>query len=145
MTVEQWLGKDNTLGIDIWNKKYRYNNESFDEWLDRVSGGDSDLRQLILEKKFLFGGRILSNRGLDKLGEKVTLSNCYVVEPPEDNIESIFDCAKKLARTYSYGGGCGVDISKLAPKGARVTNTAKETSGSVSFMDLLMLFIFRAE
>ena len=139
MTVEQWLGKNNKLGIDIWNKKYRYNNESFDEWLDRVSGGDSDLRQLILEKKFLFGGRILSNRGLDKLGEKVTLSNCYVVEPPEDNIESIFDCAKKLARTYSYGGGCGVDISKLAPKGARVTNTAKETSGSVSFMDLYSL------
>ena len=139
MTVEQWLGKNNKLGIDIWNKKYRYNNESFDEWLGRVSGGDKDLRQLILEKKFLFGGRILSNRGLDRLGEKVTLSNCYVIEPPEDNIESIFDCAKKLARTYSYGGGCGVDISKLAPKGARVTNTAKETSGSVSFMDLYSL------
>lgn len=139
MTVEQWLGKNNKLGIDIWNKKYRYNNESFDEWLGRVSGGDKDLRQLILEKKFLFGGRILSNRGLDRLGEKDTLSNCYVIEPPEDNIESIFDCAKKLARTYSYGGGCGVDISKLAPKGARVTNTAKETSGSVSFMDLYSL------
>lgn len=139
MTVEQWLGTDNILGIDIWNKKYRYNNESFDEWLDRVSGGDKDLRALILEKKFLFGGRILSNRGLDKQGEKVTLSNCYVIEPPEDNIESIFDCAKKLARTYSYGGGCGVDISKLAPKGAKVTNTAKETSGSVSFMDLYSL------
>lgn len=139
MTEEQWLGKDNQLGIDIWNKKYRYNNETFDEWLDRVSGGDKDLRALILEKKFLFGGRILSNRGLDKQGEKVTLSNCYVIEPPEDNIESIFDCAKKLARTYSYGGGCGVDISKLAPKGAKVTNTAKETSGSVSFMDLYSL------
>lgn len=139
MTEEQWLGKDNQLGIDIWNKKYRYNNETFDEWLDRVSGGDKDLRALILEKKFLFGGRILSNRGLDKRGEKVTLSNCYVIEPPEDNIESIFDCAKKLARTYSYGGGCGVDISKLAPKGAKVTNTAKETSGSVSFMDLYSL------
>ena len=139
MTVEEWLGKDNQLGIDIWNKKYRYNNESFDEWLDRVSGGDEDVRQLIKEKKFLFGGRILSNRGLDKKGEKVTLSNCYVVTPPEDNIESIFDCAGKLARTFSYGGGCGIDISKLAPKGAKVTNTAKETSGAVSFMDLYSL------
>lgn len=139
MTVEQWLGKDNTLGIDIWNKKYRYNNESFDEWLDRVSGGDKELRQLILEKKFLFGGRILSNRGLDKLGEKVTLSNCYVITPPEDNIESIFNCAGKLARTFSYGGGCGIDISNLAPKGAKVKNTAKETSGAVSFMDLYSL------
>lgn len=32
MTVEEWLGKDNKLGQDIWEKKYRYNNESFDEW-----------------------------------------------------------------------------------------------------------------
>ena len=55
MTVEQWLGKDNTLGIDIWNKKYRYNNESFDEWLDRVSGGER-VRQLILEKSFCLVG-----------------------------------------------------------------------------------------
>ena len=138
MTVQEWLG-DNQLGIDIWTKKYRYNNETFDEWLDRVSGGDEDVRKLIKEKKFLFGGRILSNRGLDKKGEKVTYSNCYVMTPPDDNIESIFDCAKKLARTYSYGGGCGIDISKLAPRGAKVTNTAKETSGSVSFMDLYSL------
>ena len=53
----------------------------------------------------------MSNRGLDKKGVKTTLSNCYVISPPEDNIESIFDCASKLARTYSYGGGCGIDIS----------------------------------
>ena len=44
-----------------------------------------------------------------------------------------------MARTYSYGGGCGVDISKLAPRGAKLRNTAKETSGSVSFMDLYSL------
>lgn len=139
MTVQEWLGKDNKLGIDIWKKKYQYNNESFDEWLDRVSGNNESVKKLIIEKKFLFGGRILSNRGLEKDGKKVTLSNCYVMSPPEDNIESIFDCAKKLARTYSYGGGCGVDISKLAPRGAKVNNTAKETSGSVSFMDLYSL------
>lgn len=32
--------------------------------------------------------------------------------------------------------GCGIDISKLAPNGARINNAAKETSGSVSFMNL---------
>ena len=62
-----------------------------------------------------------------KYGVKTTLSNCYVIAPPEDNIESIFECASKLARTYSYGGGCGIDISKLAPRGAKVNNTAKKT------------------
>ena len=139
MTIEEWLGPENKLGIDIWNRKYRNNNESFENWLNRVSDGDEEVKKLIKEKKFLFGGRILANRGLEKIGEKVTLSNCYVITPPEDSIESIFDCAKKLARTYSYGGGCGIDISKLAPRGAKVNNTAKETSGSVSFMDLYSL------
>lgn len=136
MTEKDWLGNDNKLGIDIWEKKYQYNNETFDMWLDRVSSGDKELRQLIVEKKFLFGGRILSNRGLNKDGLKISYSNCYVLTPPEDNIESIFECASKLARTFSYGGGCGIDISKLAPRGAKVNNTAKETSGAVSFMDL---------
>lgn len=139
MTVQEWLGEDNTLGIDIWEKKYRYGDESFDEWVDRVSNSNEDIKKLIIEKKFIFGGRILANRGLDKKGRKISLSNCYVISPPEDNIESIFDCAKKLARTYSYGGGCGVDLSKLAPRGAKVNNAAKETTGAVSFMDLYSL------
>ena len=139
MRLEQWLGEDNKLGMDIWHKKYQQNNESFDEWLDRVSGGNDNVRQLIEEKKFLFGGRILSNRGMNKQGQKVTYSNCYVIAPPEDNIESIFEAASKLARTFSYGGGCGLDISKLAPRGAQVNNTAKETTGSVSFMELYNL------
>ena len=139
MTVNKWLGSNNQLGIDIWTKKYQFENETFDEWLDRVSNGNEEVKNLILAKKFLFGGRILSNRGLHKRGIKNTLSNCYVIAPPEDNIESIFECATKLARTYSYGGGCGIDISKLAPRGAKVRNTAKETSGSVSFMDLYSL------
>lgn len=139
MTVEEWLGEENQLGTDIWTKKYCNEGESFDEWVGRISGGNEEIAQYIREKKFLFGGRILSNRGLDKEGRKVTYSNCYVVDPPEDNIESIFDCAKKLARTYSYGGGCGVDISRLSPRGARINNAAKETSGSVSFMELYSL------
>ena len=139
MTVHEWLGEDNQLGVDIWERKYRHNEETFDQWIARVSGGNERVAQMILQKKFLFGGRILSNRGMSVTGKKVTYSNCYVIEPPEDNIESIFDRASKLARTYSYGGGCGLDLSKLAPRGARVNNTADETSGSVSFMDLYSL------
>lgn len=132
MNVQEWLGKDNQIGQDIWEKKYRNNGESFEEWLDRVSNHNNDVKQLIREKKFLFGGRILANRGLDK---KLTYSNCYVIAPPEDNIESIYETCAKLARTFSYGGGVGIDISKLAPAGAKVNNAAKTTSGAVSFME----------
>lgn len=139
MKVQDWLGAENQLGVDIWEKKYRFENETFDQWLDRISGHNPKVKTLITEKKFIFGGRILSNRGLEKLGKKVSLSNCYVIAPAQDNIESIFKCASKLARTYSYGGGCGTDISQLSPRGAAINNAAKETSGSVSFMDLFSL------
>lgn len=133
MELHDW--KLSELGEDIWKKKYQRNGENFEQWLERVSGGDLDVIQLIVDKKFLFGGRILSNRGITNRG--VTYSNCYVIAPPEDSIEGIYTAATKLARTFSYGGGCGVDISTLRPKGAEVHNAALTTSGAVSFMDVL--------
>lgn len=133
MELQDW--KLSELGEDIWKKKYQRNGESFEDWLERVSGGDTQVAQLIVDKKFLFGGRILSNRGITDRG--VTYSNCYVIEPPHDSIEGIYEAAMKLARTFSYGGGCGVDISTLRPKGAAVHNAALTTSGAVSFMDVL--------
>ena len=133
MELQDW--KLSELGEDIWKKKYQRNGESFEDWLERVSGGDTQVAQLIVDKKFLFGGRILSNRGIKDRG--VTYSNCYVIEPPHDSIEGIYEAAMKLARTFSYGGGCGVDISTLRPKGAEVHNAALTTSGAVSFMDVL--------
>ena len=48
MTAEQWLN-NNKLSLDIWSKKYRYQNESFEEWLDRVSGNNPEIKRLIRE------------------------------------------------------------------------------------------------
>ena len=124
------------LQKSIWKNKYQYKDETFNQWIERVSGGNRKIAKLIRERKFLFAGRILANRGLYKDNIKVTYSNCYVLNPPEDNLESIFDTAKYLARTFSYGGGVGIDISKLRPNGSTVHNAAKTTSGAVSFMDL---------
>lgn len=132
--LKQWLNTDSDMPIKIWTDKYQFENESFEGWIDRISNGNEALKKLIQEKRFLFGGRILSNRGLDKLGRKVTYSNCYVLEPPKDNIESIYETCKELARTFSYGGGVGVDISRLRPRGSKVNNSAKHTTGAVSFM-----------
>lgn len=131
MKLQDWLTTE--LGQDIWKRKYQHNDETLDEWITRVSNGDKDVEKLIKEKKFLFGGRILASRGVTD--RKVTYSNCYVLAPVEDNIEDIYETAKKLARTFSYGGGCGVDISKLRPKGSPVNNAAKTTTGAVSFME----------
>ena len=100
MTEKEWLN-NNELSINIYNKKYRHNNESFDEFLNRVSAGSEPVKALIKDKKFIFGGRILSSRGVTD--RSVTYSNCYVIAPPEDNIESIFDCCKRFIYTINNG------------------------------------------
>ena len=134
---EGWLMTD--LQKDIWNKKYKYNGESTEDWLDRISGGNTDLRRSIEKHKFMFGGRILANRKLQRYGKKVTYSNCYALAQPEDNLEGIFQTAFELAKTFSYSGGVGIDISKLRPRGAKLSNAAITTTGAVSFMDLYSL------
>ncbi|BCS91374.1 MAG: vitamin B12-dependent ribonucleoside-diphosphate reductase [Candidatus Micrarchaeota archaeon] len=89
---------------------------------------------LLEDFKFVPGGRIMFGAGLED--RKVTLLNCYVIPIKEDSIEGIFDWCKEAARTYSYGGGCGVDISILRPKGSPVHNAALTSTGAVSFMNL---------
>lgn len=132
MTVEQWLGKDNKIGIDIWHKKYQYNNENFEEWLDRVSAGDQELRKLIVEKKFLMGGRTLANRGTDSTG---SLFNCYSRGYVEDDYSDIMDAAKDIGVTFKAQGGQGISLTKLRPKG---TPIKKEyfSDGIVPFMKI---------
>ena len=139
----KWLDDDYIK--DTWNKKYRnvvqkdentVNSETLHNWFKRVCNGNKELIQRMEDMKFLFGGRILANRGLVTKDHKVTLSNCYVLPPVEDNIESIFGTAKDLATIFSRGGGVGIDISKLRYKGAPVRNSAETTTGAVSFMQL---------
>ncbi len=88
---------------------------------------------LLEDFKFVPGGRILFGAGSN---HKATLLNCYYLPIKKDSLEGIYDTAKEMARTYSYGGGVGIDISILRPKGAAVNNAARFSTGSASFMEL---------
>lgn len=136
MEIKDWLGEDNKLGQDIWKKKYCYENETFDSWLERITNSNTQIKKLILEKKFLFGGRILSNRGLQQHGKNISYSNCYVIPSPQDSMSDIMRCASEMAETYKTGGGCGINLNNLRPNGAAVNNNAKSSTGPISFMDL---------
>ncbi len=133
MTVQEWLGTDNQLGVDIWERKYRYNNETFDEWLDRVSCGNEELRQLIKERKFLFGGRTLANRGTNKKG---SFSNCYSRGFVEDDLNDLMQASKDIAVTFKAQGGQGISLSKLRPKGCGINNGQFESDGIIPFMEI---------
>jgi len=97
------------------------------EWEDKFFWLLSDFR-------FIPGGRILFGAGQKR---RATLLNCYYMPIKEDSLEAIFDWCKEAARTYSFGGGVGTDISILRPKGAPVNNSAIYSTGAVSFMDLM--------
>jgi len=84
---------------------------------------------------FIPAGRILYALG-NPNDVTATLKNCYVVQIDNDDIGSIFETAKRQAILFSKGGGVGFDLSTLRPAGAPVNNSAKTTSGAVSFMDL---------
>jgi len=69
--------------------------------------------------------------------QKSSNSNCFVFEVNDslDGEGSIFRTAEEMARTYSYRGGCGLDISPLRPTSGGVNNAAKYTSGAASWME----------
>ena len=121
-----------TCPSDMWHRLANAISEAEDE--ENREKYRTHYRQLLEDWKFVPGGRILY--GLGNTFSRVTLKNCYVIAIEDDSIEGIFKTAYRMAETYKRGGGCGIDISTLRPKGSPVCNAARHSSGAVSFMEL---------
>ena len=130
MNWEEWLGKDNELGLNIANKKYRHNNESFEDFVKRACNNNEDLMQLYREKKALLGGRVNANRGLDTGGSYM---NCYSYGYVDDDYRDIMKAATDIGITFKGQGGQGVSMSKLRPKGSPIGSTYT-SDGIIPFM-----------
>jgi ribonucleoside-diphosphate reductase alpha chain len=152
-----YLG-DNELAQTIYEKKYylkNLNNETIEScpedvfkrlasFIATVEDGKTKQKQWaekfytdLYEGRFVSGGRVLAGSG--DLYRIKTLANCFVSKIQYDDIDSIYKAAFECARTYSYGGGIGVDISCLRPKDSLVHNAADSSTGAVSFMELYSL------
>lgn len=124
------------IGKNILEKKYFHNGENFYTFLKRVTNPfpteiSSDLREAIINADFIPAGSILSGTGVKN--RKISLSNCYVAPSPNDTLKSIFDTGRDMGIIFSRRGGCGINLSKLRPKGATVHNSAVTSTGAVSF------------
>ena len=131
MNVTEWLGENNKLGIDILKNKYQAKDESLDEWFERVSGGDESIKQLIKEKKFLFGGRTLSNRKMNQ----GSYANCYSAGYVPDTYKGILEMNTDLGMTYKAQGGQGISLSKVRPKGTPIGDRYT-SDGIIPFLEL---------
>lgn len=142
-----------SIAENIYRKKYALSeNETWEKtaWRvaydtakgDKVYGKEDEeilekakrYYNFISEMYFVPGGRILSNAGT-----KVTnRANCFFLEI-EDSRESIYETLKDSSEIFAWGGGLGIDISRLREEGAFIKSTGGNSSGAISFLELFNL------
>ncbi|MDP7450052.1 MAG: adenosylcobalamin-dependent ribonucleoside-diphosphate reductase [Candidatus Latescibacteria bacterium] len=146
--AEDYYG-DNDLAIDVLRNKYLAPGETgpLQMW-DRIARAMASVEEdpetwydrffsLLIDFKFIPGGRVMHGAGRDEAQRKPTLSNCYVIPIREDSLEGIYSCLRESAMVYRTGGGVGTDLSILRPKGAPVNATVDASPGCTAFMNLL--------
>ncbi|MBI4066462.1 adenosylcobalamin-dependent ribonucleoside-diphosphate reductase, partial [Candidatus Gottesmanbacteria bacterium] len=79
------------------------------------------------------GGRILSGAGT---GYKVTFYNCFVIPSPHDSRQGILHTLSQMVEIMSRGGGVGINLSSLRPRGARVKKVNGFSSGPINWAEL---------
>lgn len=67
--------------------------------------------------------------------QRISASNCVVVESPSDDMGGIIETGKMMAQLYKRRCGVGLDISTLRPEDFHVNNAARTTTGAWSFAD----------
>lgn len=73
--------------------------------------------------------------GIGNNYQTVSLSNCYLATPPLDSYSSILDTDKELVNISKRRGGVGINLDNLRPKGTITKNSAKTSTGIVSWME----------
>lgn len=91
-----------------------------------------DAKTYIGDLSVIPGGRILTNAGRPD----GMLLNCFVIDI-DDSREAIGEAVKNYLIISGTGGGVGLSFKKIRPKGTPIIKSGGESSGSVSFMDVI--------
>src|SRR6266852_909294 len=66
----------------------------------------------------------------------VVVSNCYVIPSPEDSRQGILDNLKMMTEIMARGGGVGINLSTLRPRGSYIKTVNGTASGPCSWAQL---------
>ena len=129
--AKEFARVENNYDWDMPNSKamklsnYGYQRPNLDE---------EAIYQLFKDFKYIIpGGSVMSGCGT---GALVSLSNCFVIGSPKDSYAEIMKTRSQQAQLMKRRGGVGYDLSQLRPRGAKVNNAAKSSTGAASFMDV---------
>ena len=128
----------NKISQQIWEDRYRKNNETLEDNLKRVANYIATNKEeyeqfynVMNEGLFYPAGRTMSNAGI---GRNLTMNNCFTLNLVPDSMEGIYEYVKYGAMTQKAGGGTGYNFSLLRPNGTQTSNDAV-ASGVVSFIN----------
>lgn len=127
-----WYDDEITQAI-LHNKYLHKGEKTFDDLVNRVSSIYSDdiktdVKEALYNGDFCPGGRTLYAAGM-KNKKKLTGSNCYCVDSPKDTLESICEIDYQISKIGSQGGGVGLALDYIRPKGSLINNSAKVSDG----------------
>jgi ribonucleoside-diphosphate reductase alpha chain len=133
----------NNFSHDTFLKKY--SKDRVETWLDtsrRVvesvcsqildTKTKEDIFNMILERKFIPGGRYLYSAGR----EFHQVNNCFLFRA-EDSREGWADLQYKGTSSLMTGGGIGGDYSRLREEGAIIKRTGGRATGPIALMNMI--------
>ncbi len=106
---------------------------SFEKETKQKKKWEKQFLTIMQDFKYVPGGRILSGAGT---GYKVTFYNCYVLPSPQDSRDGILENLKEMVEIMARGGGVGINLSSLRPRGARVKKVNGFSSGPINWAEL---------
>ncbi len=65
------------------------------------------------------------------------MSSCYLVDSPRDDLDSIYDRYRQVAKLSKFAGGIGIGFSRVRGRGALIRGTNGQSNGIVPFLRTL--------
>jgi ribonucleoside-diphosphate reductase alpha chain len=131
------------IQLKIFRDRYAFEDEQFphEAWrrvANAVAGHDQvdqgawqdRFYDLLRGFKYIPGGRIMAAMGSSA---GVTAQNCYVIPSPTDSRDGIMDSLRQWVEIQSKGGGVGINMSSLRPRGDAVKGVNGTSSGPVNW------------
>ena len=140
MKNRYYEGPSMSLSQEIDKMKYRQEDESFNDKINRIAGAlcdnaehELELQDILGEMRFLPAGRVQSAIGSRRI---TTAYNCFVSGTITDSLTDIMNKAAEAAETMKRGGGIGYDFSTIRPRGDLIKSLDSRSSGTISFMGI---------
>lgn len=101
--------------------------------LAQSPGEARDFYRLISSLRYLPSSPTLFNSGT----KHQQLSSCYLLDSPQDDLESIYDRYQDIARLSKFAGGIGVAYHRVRSRGSLIRGTNGESNGIVPWLKTL--------